>query len=143
MSYSDEELAAVPDIVFKTEEFSGQTVIQPKSLKRKRASSPKEYEQGTFFTCELCCEEFSGVPSLEAHSRDAHDNFAYACDQCREIFNTTESLMCHIRLFVVFFSCVKCRFFSVADLYCGIHVLRSISPLYFTHCVDFKNLILE
>ena len=96
MSYSDEELAAEPDIVFKTEEFEEQTVIQPKSLKRKRANSPNKYEL-EFFTCELCCEEFSGVPSLEAHSRDAHDNFSYACDQCREIFNTTESLMCHIR----------------------------------------------
>ena len=96
MSYDDEALA-VPDIVFKTEEFEEQTVIQPsKSLKRKRANLPTEFEQGTF-TCELCLEEFSGLLSLEAHSREEHDNFAYACDQCKEIFNTTESLMCHIR----------------------------------------------
>ena len=68
-------------------------------FKKTRTSSPKSLETDLFlFECENCSETFKSLLLLELHSKGEHESFAHSCDRCDEIFNTTESLMCHIRL---------------------------------------------
>ena len=90
----------------------------PKQLRKEnfwqqhRVRATKSHNEGTWFTCDICQQQFITRDNLKQHSLRRHEDVKpYVCSECPKCFCTSRELRSHhlVHLDVKNFSCCLCN----------------------------------